>query len=378
MPVLTTKQQLSKAQADLKIQVDKVSSLNAEITTLKSNHSKAISLKNKQITSLKNSHKLATSKLETQLDEAQTAKANAEAAYATMEKKYNDKSKDYSAKASQVAGLNARIRALEKTEKAHETLSADYASLQKAKRNSDALVGQLRNARSKLQGENSELNNKLAKFESTQLELANLKQSLSSERESWASRETELANQLEQQQAELETMRGQLAGEAPDTTVSKVVMETGMGLKTAQDALKRSGTGFRIGKLSMDLKMVPAQGGNGIRFPSKEEMSTGSSSFSTMSLDFSPDKATPETEDALLTAPRLRGYTETMAKRKLAAFGLGLDVSFEPVSQDSGKANMVGRVVRQWPEAGELMGDDTTVLVAIGKAAGESNGNGEQ
>ncbi|MGB1108710.1 MAG: hypothetical protein ACPG4N_00045 [Gammaproteobacteria bacterium] len=350
----TTTQLLSKAQTDLKLQTEKVTELN------------------KQIDSLKTAHQMTLDGLGKQLNDAIAARRAADSAYKTLEGRYKLKVEDYNEKVSEVAGLQARIRGLEKTELAHAELQKNFEALDKAKGDADTLITQLRNARTRLQGENTELAGKLLNFEKNQLDLANLRKTLATERQQRQEQETQLNQQLEQQKAELETLRQQLEGDVPDTSVAQVVTETGMGLKTAQDALKRSGSGFRVGKLSMDLKMVPAAGGSGIRFPSKDELASGMTQFSTVSMDFSPEETSTETEQAYRVAPRLRGYTETMARRKLAAQGINLDVSFEPVTREEGKANMVGRVVNQWPASGELLGNDNTILVSIGKAADAS------
>src|SRR6185436_2867480 len=121
----------------------------------------------------------------------------------------------------------------------------------------------------------------------------------------------------------------------------------------ARDELRRQGSSYSLGRVAIEVKMVPGIAGIGMRFPQGDELKTlDSEHLSKLSLDFeAPDtKAAPPVD--LVLVPSLLGYTETMARRKLAEVGLPVVVSYQAVVTQPGEPEQADRVVNQLPRQG--------------------------
>ena len=172
---------------------------------------------------------------------------------------------------------------------------------------------------------------------------------------------TELQEQLEQAKKQKWTAGG-------DTSLTDLFDVTQEQIQSASRKILARKGGHRLGKIRMKLKGLPAAGGAGLKFVSKDEMGTvGADSLSEIEMEFSP--GTESKSRSLPKIPNVVGYTETMATRKLTASGFEIEIVKETVVEKQGKPAQVGRVVRQIPAAKTNADFNTIVTVAIGVAA---------
>ena len=153
------------------------------------------------------------------------------------------------------------------------------------------------------------------------------------------------------------------------TSLGDLVANVGTELRTAQETLAGSGSPFKLGRLSMELKVVPSQHGTGFNFPTRDEVQRISGdSLSVVNFDFS--SVTPVTfpvDPSLVEVPDLAGMTEVMARRVVAAAGLGLQTGLLAVPRTVEGVSQAGRVVRQIPAAGDRVAPGTVITALLGK-----------
>lgn len=173
-----------------------------------------------------------------------------------------------------------------------------------------------------------------------------------------AERDQELAQAL----AELKT----LGEEGPAAGLGEVVEGIGGQLKSVRESL--AGSSFALGRVSLDLKVVPSAGGVKIAFPTRGELkSLPRDVISSLNLDFAavaPTRPVVKGEEKL-KLPDLSGDTEVMARRRLAALDLGVKVGQRELAPDDVKS--VGRVVKQVPEPGAPVTAGAVVTILLGK-----------
>lgn len=140
-------------------------------------------------------------------------------------------------------------------------------------------------------------------------------------------------------------------------------------IESARANLKGTG-GPQLGRVSLDLRVVPD--GEFFRFPkliqddgqpAPTQIAAGN--LSTLSLEFEDARASEPKAPELRKMVDVRGYTEVMATRLLAAVGLTLEANFQAVTSERDE----GRVVRQWPSPGVDVPVGTKALVFVGKLA---------
>ncbi|MCP5142825.1 MAG: hypothetical protein H6926_01010 [Chromatiales bacterium] len=155
-----------------------------------------------------------------------------------------------------------------------------------------------------------------------------------------------------------------------ETNLRDLVLNTASQLETARAGVKQLGKNYRLGNISMKLKVAPGPTGAGFSFLKKDEVNEANAgALSEISIDFAADDDKQAGATQKFPAPRLLGYTETMARRKVAPFGLNLDVAYQVVPDGDEGEGMVGRVLRQIPDAGNGELDvGSTITVFIGKA----------
>lgn len=172
---------------------------------------------------------------------------------------------------------------------------------------------------------------------------------------------------LEADVARLETVIADLESTSETSQPTREIVERiGSQMQAAQAALAESESPFRLGRVAMNLKLVPWQGGDGFSFPSKGEIADGAV-LSELSLDFTP--AAPRSVPAPpspAALPDVVGLTEVMARRRLSAAGHSMKVSYQAVVDD-GELKRHGRVLQQIPEAHTEAAAPSEVLVVIGK-----------
>ena len=147
------------------------------------------------------------------------------------------------------------------------------------------------------------------------------------------------------------------------TSISDLVSSAGAQLASAQTTLAASGSGFRLANVSMSLKVVP-ESANALSFPSADDLPKYSGSLlSVVDLSFHPTvtaaPAAPQT-----TIPSVVGYTESLARRKLAEVGLDVDIVRQAVAE-ADRERRAGRVLTQQPAAGGTIEAGGTVVLTI-------------
>ncbi len=174
---------------------------------------------------------------------------------------------------------------------------------------------------------------------------------------------------LAQKDAALQSVQARLdaieKGEVPQIGLDRLAQTTADSLKTTQTRLQQDRSGFQLGKVSLQLKVMTGNDGGQIGLPRTSDIEKlGAASLGQVQLDFHPPGQHAATGATAQTGvPPLAGYTELMARRKLAELGLRADVLYQLVLND----DQVGRVVLQNPTPGASLAPDSTVMIAIGK-----------
>jgi len=166
-------------------------------------------------------------------------------------------------------------------------------------------------------------------------------------------------------QKELDALK---AGKAAQVSLGNLISDTSRQLEQVQQRLKDEGRSFRLGKISMDLKVLPTGAGTDLTFLRPEELGTVSAEqLSAIKVDFNPTSVPAAAAARQIAMPNVVGYTLVMARRKLAEGGFAVDISYEAVRPDPQKPNVAGRVVSQWPKPNETVEPGSRVSIAIGK-----------
>ncbi len=186
-----------------------------------------------------------------------------------------------------------------------------------------------------------------------------------------------LAQQLAQQQSEalatkdeqLQALGQQLAAatsdNAPETTIEELASSTAEQLHRVRQTLQDGQSGLRLGKVALQLKVMAGRTGGSVALPQARQIEkVGAAALGSLDLAFIPEAAAPAARQQL-TAPRVLGYTEALARRKLAERRLGVELVYRLVTS----AAEHGRVVLQRPEPAAPVAEGAVVLIAIGRQA---------
>ncbi len=178
----------------------------------------------------------------------------------------------------------------------------------------------------------------------------------------------EEATEAEKQRLE-QQYREQLAEHAKaqsGTTLAEFIQQSNAEVMQARRQLEETGSAYRLGKVSMALKFRPGPGGTGMNFPQPDEEALAGE-LSTIELDLTQlEKAKPVSAEPP-KVPELSGYSEVVARRKLAAAGV-VDVTryYRAVTPMSDE---VDRVVDQIPRPGLDLAEGVAVTIIVGKAS---------
>jgi hypothetical protein len=181
----------------------------------------------------------------------------------------------------------------------------------------------------------------------------------------------ELDGQLATAQTELEQAKAGLAEYQQASPLVDVVKDLGSQLGSAATTLDQAAMGMVLGDVSISLKGVSSGAGR-FEFPTISQLSkVAGAEMSTIDLTFYPIKpvlGTPAPEpDKGPGIPNLLGYTELMARRKLEALQLGVEVSHKAAAKPKEGPSPWGRVVEQSPAPGAAIVPGTRVEILIGK-----------
>lgn len=133
-------------------------------------------------------------------------------------------------------------------------------------------------------------------------------------------------------------------------------------IQTARTNLAAEGGPYRLGRVTVQAKVLPGAKGDSIIFPKPGEVD--GSALSTFEFEFDPTPA-PESAPTVVAVPDVLGYTEAKARRVLTAAGFSAEVNYEAVSN----AGDVDRVVSQHPAGSQQAEPASGVMIFIGKAS---------
>lgn len=175
--------------------------------------------------------------------------------------------------------------------------------------------------------------------------------------------------QLTEKDLELAGLRQQLdamqSAEPAPSTITEVARVTAASLEAAQQTLRGARSGFQLGNVSLSLKLMPAGAEGGVGLPSARHLEgIEAASLSTLEMAFYPTPApAPAPAGEGTGVPSVMGYTEVLARRKLAERRLRAEVLIRVVEA----AEDEGRVVLQVPPAGASLAEGGVVIIGIGR-----------
>ena len=236
---------------------------------------------------------------------------------------------------------------------------------------------------------------KLTELETTNkalnLQITSLKTSNTSLSQQLASKETELNNiQVERDTAvseisslqksltdkdkKIAELQADLDAQSPkDTLINKVFENTGNQLEQAQVSLSSQNSKFRLGRVSMEMKVVPGQSGNSIRLADPELIKDiGSDSLSTLTLEFESDdvsNSSSKNDQPKISVPDTSNATRTHAERIIKQQGLIPVWRVENIVEADQSQRRHGRVIHQSPSGGSLVHPRSEVVLTIAQAA---------
>ncbi len=186
---------------------------------------------------------------------------------------------------------------------------------------------------------------------------------------------TQLIKQLQQQITDRDTLIAQYQAKEQQKSVSVSLDEfidtTNKQIREARARLAEDKRNLRLGRVSIDLRVVPDENGRSFRFPKLADEAgltdLEPGKLSNLTVEFE-DVEPPPARAPTRGVPDVGGYTEAMALRVLAEAGFSMTAHGQAVTDDNA-AGQYGRVLTQHPPAGEQVPVNANVLVFIGKEA---------
>lgn len=152
------------------------------------------------------------------------------------------------------------------------------------------------------------------------------------------------------------------------TSYQKLYTNAHEEILRARAELAKSGQTYSLGKVTFDMKMLPGPGGIGMSFPQLADLKgLDSTLLSSVHFEFDSQEEKPPPAPVLDKIPSLLGYTEAMARRKIAEAGYLVEVSSQAVVSSPDKPVEVDRVVNQYPRPGTNAKLGTSILIFIGR-----------
>ena len=176
---------------------------------------------------------------------------------------------------------------------------------------------------------------------------------------------------LEAKQAkllELETEYTRLQSDRAQLSLQELVTSASQKISLARKKLGAAGSNYALGRVSIEVKMLPGSNGVGLKLPTVDEMKElRDSRLSTLTLDLEARDDTRALPPTLAT-PSVLGYTEVIARRKLADAGLEALTSFQAVAETSEEHVLSDRVVNQIPRPGDEIPRGSGVTIFVGRS----------
>lgn len=245
----------------------------------------------------------------------------------------------------------------EDPQKLREELAQRYEDIQRlteALNRSTAQIDEQKRALAALSLAKDQLNDKVAALEQ---KLAEQKQ---------------VSAQVAEKQAEIDALNNQVIelakGGGAQTLLEDFVKQANDEITKARAALKQKGSDYSLGRVTIDVKMLPGPGGVGMRFPQMDEIKElDAAHLSKLNLEFEAQEAKEVVQVAKVPVPSVLDYTEIMARRKLGEQNFLVDVSYQAVTVIPGEPIQVDRVVAQLPLPGAAAPSGSTVTIFIGR-----------
>ncbi|MBL9102640.1 MAG: PASTA domain-containing protein [Myxococcales bacterium] len=182
-----------------------------------------------------------------------------------------------------------------------------------------------------------------------------------------AAEQQQHAQALADKDGELAQLQQQLAAAQavapPEATIADLAQTTASQLQRVQRRLRDDQAGLQLGKVSLSLRVLPGSDSERVALPQSRHIEKiGGGALGTLDLAFVPETPPSQPRPGLV-APRLLGYTEALARRKLAERGLGVEIVHQLVTD----AGQHGRVVLQRPKPEAAVTAGSVVLIAIGR-----------
>jgi hypothetical protein len=194
------------------------------------------------------------------------------------------------------------------------------------------------------------------------LERDSLKTELAGTKENLATAQNEIAESLSKLSV-LETFKQEY--DAKKTiSLDSLLANTATQLNEAKFSAFKDNLGFAVGKVTMELKGVPANGMEEFEFLDKSEiLSMNPNGLSSIFVSFDPAPGSVQIETPKANIPNILNLGERMAVRKLEEKGFVADIHYETTDKDSEE----GRVLTQKPIAGQEIEVGSIVEIYIGK-----------
>lgn len=159
------------------------------------------------------------------------------------------------------------------------------------------------------------------------------------------------------------------------TTLQDFVQNANDSIKRARAELRRQGSSYSLERVSLEVKMLPGPAGEGMFFPQQEDLVGGQGKegalapdhLSMLSLEFTANEPREKPQIPPVPVPSVIGYTELMARRKLADAGFQVARDFQAVVQKANEPIQADRVVDQLPRPDALWPPNGTVTIFIGR-----------
>lgn len=159
------------------------------------------------------------------------------------------------------------------------------------------------------------------------------------------------------------------------TTLEEFVLNAEDSIRAAREELRRKGSSYGLERVTFEVKLVPGPAGLGIFFPQPQDLTGDGQAtqglqpahLSTLNLEFASQEPRDKPQIQEAKVPSVIGYTEIMARRKLAEAGFQVARDFQAVVQDPTGPILADRVVDQLPQAGIAWPAGDTITIFIGR-----------
>ncbi len=159
-------------------------------------------------------------------------------------------------------------------------------------------------------------------------------------------------------------------GSGAQVLLQDFVTQANKEITDAREALRRQGSKYSLGRVAIEVKMLPGPAGVGMRFPQGEELGAiDPGHLSKLELEFDAVDADEDKRPPEVQVPALLGYTEVIARRKLVARNLLAEINYQAVVAVPGEPVLADRVVNQFPRPGGMVPAGTTISLFIGRSS---------